>query len=143
MFGDSQSGVATDPQYGPWKTTIQNSFKANPDAKFFVNVGDLVEIGQMYAHWNNWFDAAKGVIDTIPEMPVQGNHETYQSKNYDSAKPKDFVNQFVVPQNGPDSLKGQTYSFDYGNAHIVMLDSQEDEEEPVAGDIFRSTESMA
>ncbi|SNX53726.1 fibronectin type III domain-containing protein [Thermoanaerobacterium sp. RBIITD] len=138
IFGDSQSGVATDPQYGPWKTTIQNSFKANPDAKFFVNVGDLVEIGQMYAHWNNWFDAAKGVIDTIPEMPVQGNHETYQSKNYDSAKPKDFVNQFVVPQNGPDSLKGQTYSFDYGNAHIVMLDSQEDEEEPVAGDILEA-----
>ncbi|MDI6605215.1 MAG: stalk domain-containing protein [Thermoanaerobacteraceae bacterium] len=92
----------------------------------------------MYAHWNNWFDAAKGVIDTVPEMPVQGNHETYQSKNYDSAKPKDFVNQFVVPQNGPDSLKGQTYSFDYGNAHIVMLDSQEDEEEPVAGDILEA-----
>ncbi|MDI6604515.1 MAG: fibronectin type III domain-containing protein, partial [Thermoanaerobacteraceae bacterium] len=41
IFGDSQSGVATDPQYGPWKTTIQNSFKANPDAKFFINVGDL------------------------------------------------------------------------------------------------------
>ncbi|WKV07550.1 fibronectin type III domain-containing protein [Thermoanaerobacterium sp. CMT5567-10] len=138
IFGDSQSGIATDPQYGPWKTTIQNAFNANKDAKFFINVGDLVEIGQMYAHWNNWFDAAKSVIDTIPEMPVEGNHETYQSANYNSAKPKDFVSLFPVPQNGPDGLKGQVYSFDYGNAHIVMLDSQEDEEEGVSGDILES-----
>ncbi|MBE0069154.1 fibronectin type III domain-containing protein [Thermoanaerobacterium thermosaccharolyticum] len=138
IFGDSQSGIATDPQYGPWKTTIQNAFNANKDAKFFINVGDLVEIGQMYAHWNNWFDAAKGVIDTIPEMPVEGNHETYQSSNYNSGKPKDFVNLFPVPQNGPDGLKGQVYSFDYGNAHIVMLDSQEDEEEGVSGDNLES-----
>ncbi|KAA5806583.1 fibronectin type III domain-containing protein [Thermoanaerobacterium thermosaccharolyticum] len=138
IFGDSQSGIATDPQYGPWKTTIQNAYKANKDAKFFINVGDLVEIGQMYAHWNNWFDAAKGVIDTIPEMPVEGNHETYQSANYNSGKPKDFVNLFPVPQNGPDGLKGQVYSFDYGNAHIVMLNSQEDEEESVSGDILEA-----
>lgn len=34
IFGDSQSGIATDPQYGPWKTTIQNAYKANKDAKF-------------------------------------------------------------------------------------------------------------
>lgn len=138
IFGDSQSGIATDPQYGPWKTTIQNAYKANKDAKFFINVGDLVEIGQMYSHWNNWFDAAKGVIDTIPEMPVEGNHETYQSTNYNSAKPKDFVSQFPVPQNGPDGLKGQVYSFDYGNAHIVMLNSQEDEEKSVSGDILEA-----
>ncbi|HHV74494.1 MAG TPA: metallophosphoesterase [Thermoanaerobacterium sp.] len=138
IFGDSQSGVATDPQYGPWKTTIHNAYNANKDAKFFVNVGDLVEIGQLYTHWNNWFDAAKGVIDTIPEMPVEGNHETYQSSNYDAGKPKDFVSQFPVPQNGPDGLKGQVYSFDYGNAHIVMLDSQEDEEETVSGDILEA-----
>ncbi|MEG6565679.1 fibronectin type III domain-containing protein [Thermoanaerobacterium saccharolyticum] len=138
IFGDSQSGIATDPQYGPWKTTIQNAYRANKDAKFFVNVGDLVEIGQLYTHWNNWFDAAKGVIDTIPEMPVEGNHETYQSANFNSGKPKDFVSQFPVPQNGPDGLKGQVYSFDYGNAHIVVLDSQEDEEETVSGDILEA-----
>ena len=45
-----------------------------------ISSGLLVEIGQMYAHWNNWFDAAKGVIDTVPEMPVQGNHEHINRK---------------------------------------------------------------
>lgn len=63
IFGDSQSGDSSNPEYGPWATTLQNAFKANSDAKFFVNVGDLVEQGQSYAHWNNWFSAAKGVID--------------------------------------------------------------------------------
>lgn len=138
IFGDSQSGVATNPEYALWKKTIQNSFAANPDAKFFVNVGDLVEIGQLYEHWNNWFDATKGVIDTIPEIPTQGNHETYQNANYNAGKPQNFVHLFQVLQNGPESLKSQTYSFDYGNAHIVMLDSQEDEESPISGDILNA-----
>ncbi len=78
IFGDSPSGETFNPDYGPWKNTLQNAFNANPDVKFFINVGDLVETGQAYTHWNNWFNAAEGVINRIPAMPVQGNHETYK-----------------------------------------------------------------
>ncbi len=130
IFGDSQSGNADVPNYAPWNKTVQNAFSKNQDADFLVNLGDLVEKGQDYRHWNNWFDAAKGVIDKIPEMPVQGNHETYNALGWDSTNPKYFVNQFKVPMNGPDDLKGQVYSYDYGNVHFVVLDSQEDEEAP-------------
>ncbi|OIQ09376.1 fibronectin type III domain-containing protein [Neomoorella thermoacetica] len=137
IFGDSQSGDPLNPEYKPWHDTIQNAFKTNPDAKFFVNVGDLVEQGQNYVHWNKWFEAAKGVIDTIPAMATQGNHETYNPPDGHSTKPIFWTTQFKLPQNGPEGLKGQAYSFDYGNAHIVMLDSQEEEEEKgVAGDIL-------
>lgn len=138
IFGDSQSGDPKNPEYGPWKNTIQNAFKANPDSKFFVNVGDLVEWGQYYVHWNNWFDAAKGVVDTIPAMAAQGNHETYNPPDWHTTKPVFWTTQFKLPQNGPDGLKGQTYSFDYGDAHIVMLDSQEEEEKAVSGDILEA-----
>lgn len=130
LFGDSQSGIATDPEYTPWYNTIQEAYAQNKDANFAVNMGDLVEIGQSYQHWNNWFSASQGVIDNIPEMPVQGNHETYQSNAYNSSSPQDFVNQFSVPQNGPYGHIGQTYSYNYGNVHFVVLDSQEDEEAP-------------
>lgn len=130
VFGDSQSGIAADPEYTPWYNTIQEAYAQNKDANFAVNLGDLVEIGQNYQHWNNWFSAAQGVIDNIPEMPVQGNHETYQSNAYNSSSPQDFVNQFSVPQNGPYGHIGQTYSYNYGNVHFVVLDSQEDEEAP-------------
>ncbi|QXE19841.1 metallophosphoesterase family protein [Clostridium sp. 001] len=130
VFGDSQSGNADVPNYAPWNKTVQSAYSKNKDADFMINMGDLVEKGQDYRHWNNWFDAAKGVIDNLPEMPVQGNHETYNAVGWDSTKPKYFTNQFKVPMNGPDGFKGQVYSYDYGNVHFVMLDSQEDEESP-------------
>lgn len=139
IFGDSQSGDVKNPDYAPFKKDIHNAFNQNKDAKFLINVGDLVENGQSYNHWNNWFDAAKGVIDTIPEMPVQGNHETYNpTEDFDSAKPVYYLDQFNVFKNGPDSLKGQVYSYDYGNVHFAVLDSQEDEESPKYGDILNS-----
>lgn len=131
LFGDSQSGNAIVPEYTPWHDTIQNAYKANKDARFFVNMGDLVEIGQNYSHWNDWFNSADGVINNIPDMVVQGNHETYDN-SYNSTKPQYLTNQFNVYQNGPDGLKGQTYSYNYGNAHFVVLDSQEDEETTIA-----------
>lgn len=130
VFGDSQSGIPANPEYTPWNNTVTEAFKQNPDANFIINMGDLVEIGQNYQHWNNWFSAASGVVTNIPEMPVQGNHETYQDNNFASAAPKDFTNQFSVPENGPSGHIGQTYSYNYGNIHFVVLDSQEDEEAP-------------
>ncbi|MCL2321236.1 MAG: metallophosphoesterase family protein [Oscillospiraceae bacterium] len=142
IFGDSQSGDQANPNYAPWQTTIQNAYKANPDAKFFVNVGDPVEIGQDYNHWENWFPAAKGVIDTIPDMPAQGNHETYLPGGYStSVKPIYWEAQFKLPANGAEGLLGQTYSYDYGNVHIVVLDSQEAEEAPINGDILAAQET--
>ncbi|MDI6618503.1 MAG: metallophosphoesterase family protein [Clostridiales bacterium] len=129
VFGDSQSGNAAKPIYSPWHDTVQKAFAQNKDASFVISLGDLIEQGQSYQHWNNWFAAAKGVIDNIPEMPVQGNHETYVP-NDGSTKPVYFINQFSVPSNGPYGFKGQTYSFNYGNTHFVVLDSQEDEEAP-------------
>lgn len=72
IFGDSQSVG----KYPLWKSTIQNAFKAEPTAKFFVNVGDLVDSGSSYTHWSSWFNGASGVIDAIPAMVVRGNHDS-------------------------------------------------------------------
>lgn len=133
IFGDSQSSATGESPYGQWSTTVHNAYKANPDAKFMVNVGDLVDVGQNGTHWNAWFAAAAGVVDTIPEMPVVGNHETTPAKP--SRKPSYWIAQFTLPQNGPDSLKSQVYSYDYGPVHIAVLDSQQAEEKAF-GDLF-------
>ena len=101
VFGDSQS-PATD--YSLWKENIHNAYRANRDAKFFVNMGDLVDVGQSGTHWNSWYSAAAGVIDTIPIMPVVGNHETKGSS--DTARPSYWKKQFNMPQNGPCSFCG-------------------------------------
>ena len=136
LFGDSQSGEL-ETIYTPWAVTLHNAFRANPDARFFITIGDLVEYGQSGAHWNAWFDAAQGVIDTIPDMTVVGNHETYtlipdpndpKHKDDLAVKPAFYDTQFSLPQNGPAPLREQSYTFNYGNVHFVVLDSQGKEE---------------
>jgi hypothetical protein len=133
VFGDSQSVATGSAPYAVWRDTVRNAFKAHPDARFMVNVGDLVDTGQSGAHWNAWFAAAAGVIDSIPVMPVVGNHETYGMAI--SSKPTYWNNQFVLPQNGPEGVKNQAYAFDYGSVHFVVLDSQQSEQKR-HGDIF-------
>jgi acid phosphatase type 7 len=124
LFGDSQSGNGEIPDYNNWHTTAHNAYNANKDARFFINVGDLVETGQYYQHWNNWFKAVDGIIDTIPALVVEGNHETVNGMDGKTGKPEYFVRQFNLFRNGPDSLKGQVYSYDYGKCHFAVLNSQ-------------------
>lgn len=124
LFGDSQSS-----DYNEWSKTFGQAVLQTSDAKFFINVGDLVDNGQQYAQWKSWFAAISGYSNQIPVVPVVGNHETYTlipEKKF--SLPIYFTQQFKVGQNGPEGLKGQVYSFDYGNAHFVILDSQIGEE---------------
>jgi len=127
VFGDSQSPVTGMDPYGVWRETLHTAFEANPDAAFMVNVGDLVDYGQSEAHWHAWFNASKGVIDTIPAMALAGNHESYGMRQI--GKPIFFTKQFTFPKNGPASLENQAYSFDYGPVHLVALDSQAQEQQ--------------
>lgn len=128
LFGDSQSY-----DYNVWKTTFMNAYQQNRDAAFFVNVGDLVDNGQKYQEWKGWFDGIAGVSNRLSVVPVVGNHETY-TPEHNFSMPIFFTEQFMVPQNGPAGLKGQTYSFDYGDVHFVILDSQFGEERQFVAD---------
>lgn len=123
VFGDSQS-----VNYDVWRTTLHQAFQANSDAAFLINAGDLVDVGQDYSQWTDWFQASQGVVDTIPVMPITGNHETYVRERGVFSLPVFFTAQFKLPNNGPEGLKGQVYSFDYGDVHFTMLDSQVGEE---------------
>jgi acid phosphatase type 7 len=138
IFGDSQSSITGDEPYGMWRKTVHNAFAANPDAKFMVNVGDMVDYGQNLAHWNAWFAGAKGVVDRIPEMAVTGNHDSYGLK--ETSLPQYWMMQWVMPKNGPGDLKNRVYSYDYGQAHFVVLDSQQEEQKQY-GDILKAQAS--
>lgn len=122
VFGDSQSF-----DYNVWQTTLINACGANRDAKFFVNNGDLVDNGQTYQEWKNWFGALDKMSKRLPVVPVVGNHEAYKPGGGFSM-PVMFTEQFKVPQNGPVGLKGQVYSLDYQDVHLVVLDTQFGEE---------------
>ncbi|MNB93007.1 Cellulosome-anchoring protein precursor [compost metagenome] len=125
IFGDSQSGRQEESDYAKWGETVNAAYQANPEAKFIINNGDLVEKGS-YEHWHKWFEGAEGVIENIPEMPVTGNHEYYSTYGVNE-QADNFKMQFNLPQNGPDRLKGLVYSYDYGDVHISVLNSQNTE----------------
>lgn len=131
IFGDSQS-----VDYSTWGATLHQAFQGNSKAAFFINTGNLVAVGQDFMQWNAWLEAAKGVIDTIPAMPVLGKHETY-TKDKKISQPILYQTLFKLPSNGPEHLKGKAYSFDYGEVHFVMLDSQMNEECCSFSDVLR------
>lgn len=122
LFADSQNDKAN---YQQWHDTLVTAYEKNKDAKFFINLGDMSDQGQDFHFFNNWFDASAGVINKIPQMPVLGNHECREGVvNGIYGDPVYFKKLFKVPNNGPEGMKVTNYSFDYGNAHFVMLDSQ-------------------
>jgi len=129
VFGDTQSGDDKNPDYSLWQTTVLNAYKANPDARFFTVVGDEAQAGRSNVHWNYWFAACKDVIDSISYMPVEGNTEC-RDLNKTHGEPTIYIGQFKVPLNGPYN-NCEAYSFDYGNVHFVVLDSQLREEQKI------------
>ena len=121
IFGDSHE---KKPSYDVWHKTAEKAYLDNSQAKFFVSVGDLIYSGRDYMQWRAWFAACQDVVAKIPVFPVIGDHEPRGTTSKELwQRPEYFVNLFKVPQNGPIGFKGEIYSFDYGFAHIVVLNS--------------------
>ncbi len=121
VFGDSHE---KKPVYKVWQQTVAQAYRQNPGARFVMNVGDLIYSGKDYEQWQAWFSACQEVIANIPEMPAIGDHEPRGVTSKDEwQRPDYFVKLFKLPPNGPEKFKGEVYSFDYGPAHIVVLNS--------------------
>ncbi len=121
VFGDSHE---KKPDYRVWEKTVKHAHEQNPSASFVMSVGDLIYSGRDYAQWQAWFGACQDVIARIPDMPAIGDHEPRGVTSKEEwQRPEYFVKLFKVPQNGPENFKGEVYSFDYGPAHIAVLNS--------------------
>lgn len=87
---------------------------------FFSMVGDYVENGGQ-AEWNHFFHEAAAYMDTIPFVPVIGNHDKNRTGEYYFLK---YFAQTV------DTIKGTNeydtdyqfyYSFNWSNVHFQIL----------------------
>ena len=123
IFPDSQSS-----DYSDWKAVAQNAAERNPQAAFFINMGDIVDNGEDHTQWQAWFHGVNGIIDRIPFVPMMGNHETYDQK-WKVRLPEAYLHYFVVPENNSRDFSRYYYSFDYGDVHFMVLNSQWDETE--------------
>lgn len=111
-MGDPQA----DPDsgdYSKWGQLLDLASKDKSEPAFVLLGGDLVNDGNDPDEWNDFFAAGGDVLKGMPVYPAMGNHD-----NTDL-----FKNQFDLPQNGPGGKEGEFYSFDYGDAHFVVMDS--------------------
>lgn len=129
IFPDSQSS-----DYSGWKELAQNASQRNPDAKFFVNMGDLVDNGEDHSQWEAWFDSLSGIIYRIPVAPLMGNHETY-NRDWKVREPVAYLSEFAVPDNGSSKYGRYYYSYDYGPVHFIVLNTQLNELKEMSPDL--------
>ncbi len=100
LYGDGRTGHKTHGKL------VRLMAKANPDLA--VHSGDLVENGRILSQWKNFFEISDPLFRNVPFYPALGNHERNSPYYFDF---------FALPG------KERSYSFDYGPAHFVVLDS--------------------
>ena len=121
IFPDSQSS-----DYSVWAATAQPAWQRNQDAQFFINMGDLVDNGQDHYQWNAWFDVVGDMIARIPVVPLLGNHETYDN-DWPGRLAEPYRPLVALPRIDREKYQNQFYSFDYGDVHFVVLNTQSQE----------------
>ena len=108
---------------------ITHLTETQPEVKFVVFAGDMVDGNKTdpektFNDLLNWKNVMAPVYNN-PNMvwpylwPVVGNHEIRHRKDEENFR-RAFPDVFM---NGPDDEKGLSYSFDYMNAHFVIINS--------------------
>lgn len=118
VFPDSQSA-----SYKVWEDVAMSAWRRNQDARFFITMGDLVDNGEHAYQWNEWFSRIRPMITRIPVAPVLGNHETY-TLDWKVRMPQAYLHYFQLPESAPENYRNQFYSFDYGDVHYTVLNTQ-------------------
>ena len=126
IFPDSQCSDG----YITYRDLAQGAWQRNPDASIFVNMGDLVDNGEQYAQWRDWFNALGGIKEQIIFAPLMGNHATYNLQ-WKLRLPVAWLNYFAVPENNVPGWGRYFYSFDYGDVHFIMLNNLMEELDPL------------
>lgn len=102
-----------DNKNGPFNHEKVANLALSKDPNFAIHNGDLVDRGGVYVQWEKlFFNPISHLISHVPLYTVIGNHED----NSDL-----YFNYFYPPD---DTLA--YYSFDYGNAHFIVLNSEDE-----------------
>lgn len=111
VLGDSGRG-------GPPQYAVANRIRAiHPD--FVLHTGDVVyPAGDAKDFDAKYFRPYRNLIATIPFFLSLGNHDVA------TANGQAYLDAFHLPSNNPHGTK-RYYSFDYGNARFIALDTNQ------------------
>lgn len=86
---------------------------------FGLLTGDIAYTDGTLAQFEtNYFGVYEDVIDEVPWFPATGNHD------YETSQAGPYRQVFALPENGGPDGKELWYSFEWGNVHVVVLDSE-------------------
>lgn len=118
----------TDPQFFSDSTArtfnnlVYKALEVDPDIRFSVVTGDIVDRGGDMNYWNWLFN--QPCLKEMPYAFAAGNHEYYDAIGanvYSNA----FMNAFTnYPANGAPNVLGSSYYFKYNNVLYVVVDSE-------------------
>ena len=111
VFGDS--GMGTSAQY----QLAQLKVRDHP--ALVLHTGDIGYWTGAYADYQErYFDYYRNLMKRVPFFPTPGNHD------YLTANASPYLSVHAVPGDGvPEDERGRYYSFDWGNAHFISLDT--------------------
>ncbi|MEK3884848.1 PA14 domain-containing protein [Paenibacillus sp. PL2-23] len=114
---DSQGGNSGD--YEVWANTLNQAVEHFPQSQFLVMTGDMVDGGALESQWLDYFGKPQQTLMHLPIMAAVGNHEGPYNDNYyyHFNYPNDQIDDPLPP--------GSVYSFDYGDAHFMILNTMD------------------
>ena len=122
-FGDVQEQV-----FSMCSQVFRAAFQKEPDARFWLFTGDMVNNGPDDRLWAEFFSALAWIPGTVPLVLTPGNHEYPDPR----VTPKDELHltslwrpQFTLPENGPKGLEETAFSFEYQGVCVVILNGNE------------------
>lgn len=122
-FGDVQEEV-----FSMCSQVFRAAFQKEPEARFWLFAGDMVDNGPDDRLWGEFFSALGWISRTTPLVPVAGNHE-YPDPRKIPADQRRITSlwrpQFTLPENGPQGLEETVFSFDYQGVRVVVLNGNE------------------
>lgn len=115
-FTDTQS--VYEEQYESWGNLLRDAVEMYPQTAFIAHTGDFVDHGDGFLQWKWGFNTASDSLLNTPIMPTAGNHEAYGSYPLDNYF---RFSKETAPIQFTDT--GVFYSYDYNNAHIIVLNT--------------------
>ena len=134
-MGDTQMFNLPDAT-GGFSKAVKQIEKMKPD--LVMTVGDLVQScndTDKCMDYKMWKNIAKPILPITYE--VVGNHDRIVGNKSDSQKSvadQAWRNYFSLPTNGPSGYDEFTYSFDMGNSHFIVLDTEKPKEHEISQD---------
>jgi uncharacterized repeat protein (TIGR02543 family) len=128
VLGDSQPASATAAPYqATWDIANQMTL-TNPN--LVIHTGDMIYDdatctgnSSPYSQFvRNYFNVYQVMLGKIPFFNTIGNHEVHSGGTCGYPA---YKNIFDLPKNAPSGDAEEYYSFDWGNAHFIVLDTNQ------------------